>query len=169
MENKKIAKSSIIFTIVIVLIIIGILYFIIFNKEEKIEYFTVKGTTSIQNSFIQEYKDLSKIIKKNFMEESTMTSETTFQKYNILNYFNEEFFKNKKLAIICLYEDDSKGYISSIDKVVYNKDKTEATIIYTYKNDGYAGNLTTSWNNYLLVEIDGKVQNVIFKLDNEKK
>lgn len=169
MENKGISKSSIIFIIVVIIIIIAILYFMFFNKREKLEYFSAQSSISVNNSFIQEYKDLNKIIKRNSMEETNMVSQSTYKKYNILDYFNESFFEEKKLAIICLYEDDSKGYMSSIDDVIYNKDKTEATILYTYKNDGYAGNLTKTWNNYLFVALDGKVENVVFKLDNEKK
>ena len=64
--------------------------------------------------------------------------------------------------MIVLYEDDSKDYLYTIDDVVYNEARTDVTIEYTYKHDGYAGTLDTAWYNYIFIELDSTVENVEF-------
>ncbi len=166
MENKGIAKNSIVTIVVIIIFIIGIIFFVFLNKDKKIEYFIVKASKSSENILIEDYSTISKICKNNSINEK-MENKANFEKHNVLDYFNEDYFKEKKLALISVYEDNSKFYIYFIKDVVYNKDKTEATIKYTYKTDGAAGIFKSSWYNYMFVELNKSVEKVVFQLDNE--
>ena len=85
-----------------------------------------------------------------------------YKKVNFSEQYNEEYFKEKKLAVIAVYEDDSKEYIHSVDSITYNSSKTEATINYTYKDDIYMGTLGNTWYTIMLVEIEPSVTTVNF-------
>ena len=67
-----------------------------------------------------------------------------------------------------MYEDTSKDYMYSIDEVVYDSAKKEATIRYTYKYTTYAGTLDRTWYDYMFVELDKNVEHVIFENHNSK-
>lgn len=163
MNNKGIAKSTIIIIISIIAVIIGI--FIIINGEKELEYFRIKSDREGQSCLIQDYKTLKNIIKKGELN-GEMTNILDFNKYSITDHFNEEYFNEKKIAMVVTYEDTSKSYIYSIDKVTYNSDKTEATVYYTDKTDGYAGTLGNCWYNYMFVEVENTVEKVNFVVDN---
>lgn len=165
MDNKGIAKSLIVIIIAVILIVVAIVYFAFFNSSEKVVYFIGESNLDSDNTLIDNFSKLSKLVREKKIDE-TISNATTYEKVNITEYFNEEYFSTKKLAVLVLYEDTSKGYMYSIDDIIYNDDRTEATIKYTYKNDGYAGRLTTSWYDYLFAEVDSTVENVNFVIDN---
>ena len=158
-------KKELIITIVVAIVVIGIAIFYNMSKPKAVEYFLATSKSSEENKFIEEYRILKKMYKDKSLKE--MTSYKTFNKYDVSEYFNEEYFSDKKVAVVVLYEDDSKGYIYSIDEVIYNEARTEATIKYTYRDDGYAGPLNNAWYNYLFVEVDGTVENVNFVKENK--
>lgn len=154
-------KQNIITGIVIIALVAAFALVQKITEKKPIEYFEVKGYVSRENTFIQDYQSMKKFLKEiNIQNE--MTSSKTFEKFNISEYFNEEYFVDKKVAVVILYEDDSKGYIHSIDDVVYDKNKTNATVNYTYKSDRYVGQLKQTWRTYMFVEVDGTVENVSF-------
>lgn len=154
-------KSELVIIIIAIVAVIGIAVFFAATRQEPVEFFTVTSKTKIENTFIEDYKTFKKINKENSLKEE-MTSSETYKKHNILEYFSEEYFNDKKAAVVVLYEDDSKGYIYSIDEVIYNESRTEATIKYTYRYDGYNGTLNSAWYNFLFVELDGTVTKVNF-------
>lgn len=164
-KGDKEMKQNIIAGIVIIVLVAGFALFNILTQKEPVEYFIVTGIKSYENSLISEYKTLKNMVKDCSLKES-ITSSKTYEKHNILEYFNEEYFSNKKLAVVVLYEDNSKDYLYSIDDVIYNEDKTEATIKYTYKVGTFADTFATTWHNYLFVELEPTVENVNFVLDN---
>ena len=96
-----------------------------------------------------------------------MESTKTYKWHVVLEYFNEAYFAEKKVAIISTYADTSKDYVFSIDEVIYNETKTSATINYTDKVGGYAGTLDTSWENYMIVELEPTVTEVNFVMANK--
>ncbi len=166
MSNKGIAKNMIIIIVVAIIVVLGVLYFAVLKGNKSLEYYKVRAQKSSENILIKDYKTLSKILKNNVVNEK-MTNSETYQKVNVAEYFNEEYFKNKNLALISVYEDTSKAYIYCINDITYNNDETQATINYTYKTDGYAGNLSNAWYEYFFVELDKKVESVIFNIDND--
>lgn len=158
-------KQNIIAGIVIIVLVAGFALFNILSQKEPVEFFKVVGTKKHDNVLIEEFRIMKKISKDSELK-ADMSSSTTYEKRNVLEYFNEEYFTNKKVALVVLYEDTTKGYIQSIDDVIYNEAKTEATIKYTSKADGYEGTFGSAWYNYLFVELEGTVENVKFVLDN---
>lgn len=159
MSEKGVAKSSIVIILVAIVAVIGVFAYMALNKEEPAEYFKLTGKKSYDNKIIEEYRLFKKMAKDCSLDEE-MSNAITFKRHSTLEYFNEEYFNNKNVAVLVLYEDSSKNYIYSIDKITYNEAGTEATIEYTYKTDGYAGTLGNTWYNYLLVELDKNVENV---------
>lgn len=159
-------KQNIIAGIVIILLVAGFAVFNILTEKEPVEYFKVVGTRSYENSMIDEYRVLKNLVKNSGLKEN-MSSSTTFEKHNVLEYFNEEYFQNKKLAVLVIYEDNSKEYIYGINDVIYNDTKTEATIDYHYKIGTYADTFANTWHNYLFVELEPTVENVNFVLNND--
>ncbi len=156
-------KKEVLIVIAIVLVIVG---FIIYKQVSKVDitYAIGKGNRSHENVLIENYEQLEK-----FIEDTKLNStvEINFKKNTVTDVYNEEYFKNKKLAVITLYEDTSKNYIYSVDDLKYSGN--EATITYTDKTEGYAGPLSNSWYNILLVEIKGNVNKVNFTKDNSDK
>lgn len=161
MSEKGMAKSSIVIILLAIVAIVGVFAYMVLNKVEPAEYFKLVGNKSYDNKIIEEYRIFKKMAKDCGLAEE-MSNAITFKRHVALDYFNEEYFNNKNVAVLVLYEDTSKNYIYSIDKVTYNEAGTEATIEYTYKTDGYAGTLGNTWYNYLLVELDKTVENVKF-------
>lgn len=160
MNENGLAKSTMVIIIVLLIAVLGIVFFV-FNKDEKVEYFRLKGYTKCEGVLIDNYKDFSKLAS-NARLNKEMESAKTYKWYVVLDYFNEDFFANKKVAIISTYEDTSKDYVFSIDEVIYNETKTSATINYTDKVGGYAGTLDTTWENYMIVELEPTVTEVNF-------
>ena len=158
-------KQNLIAGIIIIVLVASFAIFNIINQKEPVEYFKVVGTKTKENALIDEYRILKNLVKNNGLKES-MSSSITYENKKILEYFNEEYFANKKVGMIVLYEDNSKDYEYAITDVVYNEEKTEATIYYKYKSGTYAGTFATTWYNYLFVELDSTVENVNFVLDN---
>lgn len=158
--NKKL-KQNIILGILIIVLVTGFALYNKMNEKEPVDYFRVTGLRSEENGVIEEYRILKKIVTESKLKDD-MVNSITFGKENILEYFDKEYFENKKLAMIVLYEDDSKDYLYTIDDVVYNEARTDVTIEYTYKHDGYAGTLDTAWYNYIFIELDSTVENVEF-------
>ena len=161
-------KQNIIAGIVIIVLVAGFAIFNILSQKEPVEYFTVTGTKDYGNTLIGEYRIFKNMVKDCGLKE-TMSSSTTYKKYNILEYFNEEYFTNKKVAFVIVYEDNSKDYLYSINDVVYNDNKTEATISYTYKVGTFADTFANTWYDYMFVELEPTVENVNFVLDNNTK
>ena len=161
-------KQNIIAGIVIIVLVAGFAIFNLITQKEPVEYFKVVGMKSEENALIEEYRILKNITKNSQLKE-VMSSSKTYENRNILEYFNEEYFNNKKVAMVVVYEDNSKDYDYSINDVIYNEDKTEATVYYTYKSGTYAGTFATTWYNYMFVEVDSTVENVKFVLDNSSK
>ncbi len=167
MGNKKgLSAETIIIAIVAIVIVVAIIYFSMSNKKEEFTYGTVEATTSASNTLIEDYKSYRRFLTKvGAKDEITIN----YKKYNILERYNEEFFNNKKLAVIVVAEDTSKEYIRDILDVTYNKEKTEATIKYEYRTAGYAGTLSRGWQTCMVVELDNTVTNVNFVLDNSSE
>ncbi len=161
MSENGIAKSSIIIIVVVAIIAICACSFLVLNQEEPVEYFTVEAPRKSSNALIEEYRIIKKLVRESSITDE-MQSSLDFTKYGILDRFNEEYFENKKVAVVVLYEDTTKDYTYSIDKVEYNEARTEATIHYTNKIGGYAGPMNGAWYNYMFVELDKTVENVNF-------
>lgn len=158
MSEKGIAKSAL---IILVIIVVGIIAIFLLGKEEKLEYFRLKGYSRCEGVLIDNYKDFSKMASGARLNKE-MESTKTYNWHVVREYFNEEFFANKKVAVISTYADTSKDYIFSIDEVIYNEEKTSATINYTDKVGSYAGTLDTSWENYMIVELEPTVTEIEF-------
>lgn len=158
-------KQNIILGIVIIVLVAGFAIFNILTQEKKVEYFSVTGLKNAENSLISEYRIFKNMVKNMGLKENISNS-ITFEKHNILEYFNEEYFENKKLAMLVLYEDNSKEYIYGINEVIYNKTRTEVTIDYHYKKGTFADTFANTWYNYLFVELEPTVENVKFVLNN---
>lgn len=159
-------KQNIIAGIVIIVLVAGFAIFNILSQKEPVEYFSVTGQKNYGNALIDEYRILKNMVKDCGLKES-MSSSTTYKRHNILEYFNEEYFTNKKVAVVVLYEDNSKDYLYGINDVVYNEDKTEVTITYTYKIGTFADTFANTWYDYMFVELESTVENVNFVLDND--
>lgn len=158
MNEKGIAKAGI---IIIVLVIVAIVAIMLLGKNEKLEYFRTKGYSGCDGVLIDNYKDFSKLAAGSSLNKE-MESAKTYNWHVILEYFNEEFFNEKKVAVISTYADTSKDYVFSIDEVIYDDTKTIVTINYTDKVGGYAGTLDNAWQNYMLVEVEPTVTQVNF-------
>lgn len=164
MENKKgLSAETIIIAIVAIVIVVAIIYFSMSSKKEEFTYGTVEAMNSASNTFLEDYRSY-----KRFMGKVAADDEITinYKKYSMQERYKEDFFNNKKLAVIVVAEDTSKEYIRDILDVTYNKDRTEATIKYEYRTAGYAGTLSRSWETCMIVELDSTVTNVNFVLDN---
>lgn len=163
MEKLK-GKAEIIIIAIVAIIIIGVvIYFNIANKKEPIVYGIAEASGSASNILIEDSKALKKFITKSGLNDEITID---YKKYSIKERYNEEFFKTKKLAIVAVSEDTSKEYIHDITDIIYNETKTEATVKYVYKTDGYKGNLSRSWVTCMIVEVDNTVTNANFVLDN---
>lgn len=158
-------KHNLIAGIVIILLVAGFAIFNIVTDKKPVEYFLVTGFSSYDNSLIEDHRTFKNMVKKNGLKE-TMSNSITFEKENVLEYFNEEYFQNKKIAAVVVYEDNSKDYMYGITDVTYNEDKTEATITYYYKVGTFADTFANIWHNYMFVEMDSTVKDVKFVLDN---
>lgn len=161
-------KQNLIVGIVIILLVAGFAIFNILTEKQPVEYFLTTGTSEYDEPIIQEFRILKNMVKNGKLKE-TMTNSITFERETVLEYFNEEFFTNKKLAVVTVYEDNSKEYIYSINDLTYNDDKTEATIKYTYKVGTYADTFASTWYNYMFVELEPTVTKVNLVLDNNSE
>ncbi len=159
MSEKGMAKSTMV--ILIAVIIVAIVAIMFLGKDDKLEYFRLKGYAGCEGVLIDNYKDFSTLASKVNLNKE-MESTKTYKWHVVLEYFNEAFFQNKKVAVISTYADTSKDYVFSIDEVIYNDTKTSATINYTDKVGGYAGTLDMSWENYMIVEVEPTVTEVKF-------
>lgn len=169
MNEKGIVKSNIICIALVVVVSIIVLFFVLGNKNKEVEYFSAKGNKATAQILIKDTKELNKLIK-DLGGDFELTSSTTYSKYMLSERYNENYFLNGKIAIISLYEDDSKGYIQTIDEIVYNETRTEATINYTDRTDGYAaGRLSQTWFNYFIVELEPTVTQINFVKANLNK
>lgn len=158
-------KQNIIAGIVIIALVACFAIYNVVTQKEPVEYFKVVGTKTEENGIIDEYRILKNMVKNNGLKEE-MSSSITFENHKILERFNEEYFTNKKVAMVVVYEDNTKDFEYHIDDITYNEARTEATITYTYKSGTYAGTFATTWYNYMFVELDSTVENVKFVLDN---
>lgn len=163
MEKKKGISAELIIIIIIAIVIIGVIIYFNLNKEAPIEFGIVEGTTHTENTFIEDYPAYVRFASKVGLDD---TITINFKKYSIKERYNEEFFETKKLAVVVLGEDTSRNYIHDISDIIYNKEKTEVTIKYVYKSDGYAGTYSKTWQTCMVVELDKNVSNVKFELDN---
>lgn len=164
-NNGGMKKSTIIAIAVIVVIVIIVLCCTVFKKESKVEYNLTTSGTSAENAFFKDYKSFKKFADSKKIED-TMTNKVTFKKSSFAETYTEEFFNDKKLAVVVVYEDTTKDYMYSIDKLEYNDDKTEVTIKYTYKYGTFADVLSSTWYNYMFVELPQSVEHVNFQIDN---
>ena len=140
MEKLK-GKAEIIIIAIVAVIIIGVVVYLnIANKKEPIVYGIAEASGSASNTFIEDSKTLKRFITKSSL--------------------------NDEIAIVAVSEDTSKEYIHDITDLIYNEARTDATVKYIYKTDGYKGNLSRSWVTCMIVEVDNTVTNVNFVLDN---
>lgn len=161
MGTNGITKSTIIWIVIVVIIVAGFMIFNVLNKEGKVEYFLTTANAEAESTLFNNYTEFQKFIDgKNIKD--TMENRATYKKLSFSEKYNEEFFKENKLAVVVVYEDTTKDYIYSIDKVAYNEDKTEATITYTYKYDTFADTLSDTWYDYMFVDLDNTVEHVNF-------
>ncbi len=167
MENNGGNTKKIVIIVVILLVVLGILYFTVFNKKSKVEYNLTTSSSAAQSTLFNDYNSFKKFIQKNNVNEN-IENKVTFKKSTLDEKYTEEFFNDKKLAVVVVYEDTSKDYMYSIDEVVYDSAKKEATIRYTYKYTTYAGTLDRTWYDYMFVELDKNVEHVIFENHNSK-
>lgn len=158
MDNKKIISIACI--VVVAIVAVFMIINMGGNNKENISIECYKGRTNkeFEDKLLNNYKELRKFTKETGVE----TASKNYESYNLLETFNEEYFQNKKVAVISIYEDDSSVYEYHIDGIKYNEDKTTATIEFTNKNSGYEGNLSSSWINTLIVELEGTVTTVNF-------
>ncbi len=166
MEDKKGLSAEVIIIAIVAVIIIGVVISMAIksaNKEEII-YGTTEATSGPQENLIQDYKTYKKYISKCGVNDNITIN---YKKNSMKERYTEEFFETKKLAVIAVSEDTSKDYFHDITSVSYNDDKTQATIKYVYKAGGYAGTLSRSWYEWMIVELDNTVTSVNFVLDNE--
>ncbi len=158
MDSKKIGAIVVIILIAIVAVV-GIMFIgENQNKTVGIETYTGKAGKSFEEKLIKNYKEMRKFTK----EASIEVASKNYESINLLETFNEDYFKTKKIAVISIYEDNASVYEYHVDDVKYNEDKTIATIDYTNKNSGYSGTLTNSWTNCIIVELEGTVTAVNF-------
>ena len=160
-SNSSIIKSTLIIIAIVVIVVITALCFKILKKEKKVEYNLTTSNIQAENTLFKDYKTFKKFSDNKKMED-IMTNKVTFKKNSLNETYTEEFFKNKRLALVAVYEDTSKDYIYSIDDLTYNEDKTEATITYTYKVGTFADVLSSTWYNYMFVELENTVEHVNF-------
>lgn len=165
MENKGMKKSTIIIIAIIAIAAIVILSLTVFKEKEPAEYYVTSAHDAAEPTLFKDYASFKKFINKKSIDD-TMTNKVTFKKSSFSETFTEEFFANKRLAVIPVYEDTSKEYIYSVDEVIYNSDKTEVTIKYTYKIGTFADVLSSTWYNYMFVELENTVEHVEFVKDN---
>lgn len=166
MENSGSKKTTIITIVIIVIIALLVLYFAVFNKEKKVEYYLTTASSEAENTLFKDYQSFKKFYDKTKKLNDTLTNQATFKKSSLSETYTEEFFENKRLALVAVYDDTSKDYMYSIDKVEYNSDKTEATITYTYKFGTFADVLSQTWYDYMFVELENTVETVNFVKDN---
>lgn len=158
MDKKKII------TIVIILVVAILAIFAIVSMGGKsndklgLECYKGKVSKDFDDKLINNYKEMRKFIK----ETNAETATKGYESYNIAEKFNEEYFQTQKVAAISIYEDNTSYYEYHVDDVKYNEDHTIATIEFTNKKSGYDGNLSASWINFLLVELEGTVEIVNF-------
>ncbi len=166
MESKKGLSAEVIIIAIVAVIILGvIIYFgLTASKKEEFVYGTAEAVSGPQDSLIDNYKTYKRFIDKCGVDDQITIN---YKKYSMKERYTEEFFETKKLAIIAVNEDTSKDYFHDIIDVIYNEDKTQATIKYVYKVGGYAGTLSRSWYECMIVELDNTVTNVNFVLDND--
>ncbi len=158
-------KQNIIAGIVIIALVACFAIYNIATQKKTVEYYITTGYGTYDNTIIDEYRIFQKMFKNASLKE-TMSNSITYEKENVLEYFNEEYFQNKKVAVLVVYEDNAKEYIYGINEVVYNDDKTEVTINYHYKVGTFADTYANTWNNFMFVELEPTVQNANFVLDN---
>ncbi len=163
-EKKGLSAEVIIIAIVAVIICVAVFIAIKSSNKEEIVYGTTEATSGPQENLIEDYKTYKKYINKCGVDDNITIN---YKKNSMKERYTEEFFKTKKLAVIAVSEDTSKDYFHDITSVTYNDDKTQATIKYVYKAGGYAGSLSRSWYEWMIVELDNTVTSVNFELDNE--
>lgn len=154
-------KNIVIIAVILVVAILAIVVITNVNLGEKsteVEYYKGKTSQEFESQLIKTYKDLKKFSKSTGIESVSKNYESV----SLLDTYNEEYFQNKKIAVIGIYEDDASVYEYSIDDLSYNEDKTVATITYTNKRSGYEGTLTTNWTNCFVIELEGTVTSVNF-------
>lgn len=164
MEGRKKISAEAIIIVIVLIIIIAVVVHIQLNKKEPIVYGTVEAGSRIENMFINDYKTYKRFLARANIKDTLVMN---YKQYSVKERYTEEFFENNKLAIITVSEDDSKEFIHDISDVIYNEERTEVTIKYVAKTDGYAGQLTRSWNISMIVELEPTVINVNFVLDND--
>ena len=161
-------KHNIIAGIVIIVLVACFAIFNILTEKQPVEYYTTTGIKDYGSALVEEHRIFKNMVKDCMLKE-TMSNSISYERENVIEYFNEEYFANKKLAVLPVYEDNSKEYIYSIDDVSYNEDKTEVTITYTYKVGTYADTFASTWYNYMFVELEPTVQDVNFVIDNNSE
>lgn len=157
METDNSKKIAIIGIIIIAIVVILLL---IINRKPDLTYTIGRSNKETNGVIISSKKELDDLNKKIGIGENLETNK--YKKTTLSERYSEDFFKEKKLAVIAVYEDDSKEYIHSIDEVKYNKNNSSATINYTYKEDIYLGTLGNTWYTIMLVEINPDVTTVNF-------
>ncbi len=167
MGNSGSNKKTIIIILLIIIVVIGVLYFTVLKKDSKVEYNLTTSGSKAENTLFKDYNSYKKFIDKNNVKDE-ITNGVTFKKSTLSETYTEDFFENKKLAVVVVYEDTSKDYMYSIDTIEYNSDKTEATIGYTYKYETFADVLSNTWYDYMFVELEDTVEHVVFQNINSK-
>lgn len=157
-------KKVMIAVVIVAVLVVG--YFILFKEEEKVEYYLTTASTDVENTLFKDYNSFKKFYDKVSDLNDTLENKATYKKSSLSETYTEDFFNEKRLALVSVYEDTTKDYIYSIDKVEYNSDKTEVTITYTYTYTTYADVLSKTWYDYMFVELENTVETVNFVKDN---
>lgn len=156
---KSKISSVIVIVIIAILAIVGIIFLGKIKKgNTKVEYYVGKTSDRFDNQLINDYKEFRKFTRDISLEKLRKDNKN----YDVSDLFNEEYFENKKLAVIGIYEDDSSDYYYEIHKVEYNEDRTNVTIEYTEKSSGYNGSFSIFWTNCIIIELDNTVNDVEF-------
>lgn len=158
MDIKKIMPIIVVVLIAIV-VIVGIIFLGNSKKETVgIAVYTGRTSKSFDNKLIKDSKEMRKFVREISMESASKN----YESFNLLETFNEDYFKTKKVAVISIYEDDASVYEYQVNDVKYNEDKTIATIDFTNIKSGYSGSMTTSWINAMIIELEGTVTSINF-------
>ena len=157
MEEGNSKKIIIVAIAVVALIVI---LFLVFGKGSSLTYTKTKAGKDTEDMLFSNKADIEKFVSSNAVEDSLKTNNHKNDK--ISTRYTDEYFQKNKLAVITLYEDDSKEYIAEIEDIVYNSGKTKATINYTYKSGVYLGTLGKTWYETLFVELEPSVEDFNF-------
>ena len=143
--------------IVVAVIVVAAIALIVLNSKPKMHYSVGRSNTMHDNTLISNKDEFDKFVKKVGTQEALKRN---YKNVTLSEQYNGEYFQKNKLAVITVYEDDSREYLFDVENVTYSSDKTQATISYVYKEDTYIGTLGNTWYETILVELPASVTSV---------